>query len=283
MKRLFSVVLCAVSAGACVLFPGIPAANNPAIDPLQAELDANLAKWIASGIHTYEYRFVRACECPREGAGPIIVTVESGVVTDVRRPDDSDMPPWEGGSYPIEQLFSEVQEAIDGEPDSIIVAYDAEFGYPTQIYIDWNAAQADEETAYEASDLIPDPLQAGLNANRAKWQAFAVDTYAYEFGNHCSCPPQIVGPTLIVVENGEVAELRGADGTVFEPQEGVRYPTIEELFDTVQTALDGGRGPSTVSVRYDDAWGYPINIDVDWDPGLADEETSYIAANLVVP
>jgi hypothetical protein len=281
---LFSAALSvACATGGCVLFPGIPAANNPTIDPLQQELDANRAKWIASGIDTYEYQFVRACECPPESAGPIIVTVDNGTIASVRRPAGSELPRWEGGSYPVEQLFAEVQAAIDGEPDSIVVTYDAEFGYPTQIYIDWDAGTADEETAYQATDLIPEPLQAALDANLAKWQAFGVDAYQYEFGNGCACPPQIVGPTVIVVEDGEVVELRDAQGVVFEPLEGVRYPTIDELFDTVQTAVDRGRGPAAVSVRYDDGWGYPTHIDIDWEAATADEETSYSAANLIVP
>jgi len=281
MRRLFSAVPCFMWAtGGCIPFVSNPAQNNPTIDPLQEELDANLAKWVASGIDTYEYQFVRACECPREGAGPIIVTVESGVVKGVRRPDDSDMPPWEGGSYPIEQLFAEVQEAIDGDPDSIIVTYDAEYGYPRQIYIDWRVETADEETAYEASDLVSKPLLAELNRRRGQWASHRINIYEYEFQNACYCEAEIVQPTIITVDNGQVTALRRVeDGVAFEPYEGAPYPTITELFDTVESGL---KTADSVEVQYDVQRGFPTQIYIDWDAGMADEETRYFASNIVI-
>jgi hypothetical protein len=70
---------------------------------------------------------------------------------------------------------------------------------------------------------------------------------------------------------------------VFVPQGNFRYPTIDELFDTIQSALDAGVGEDQFSVRYDEAWGYPTDIYVDLAIGIADEETSYYASNLFVP
>ena len=151
VNRVIRTVVFALAAMAgCVVVT-----TEPIRSPLQEELDANLAKWAASGLDTYEYRFVRACECRPEVSGPIIITVENGTVTAVKRPDDSpDLPPWEGGSTPtIPHLFGTVQSAIDGEPGSIIVEYDDQWGYPTNIYIDWDLGTADEETSYSASDL----------------------------------------------------------------------------------------------------------------------------------
>jgi hypothetical protein len=34
------------------------------------------------------------------------------------------------------------------------VEYEEEFGFPTEIYIDWDAGVADEETIYTAEDLV---------------------------------------------------------------------------------------------------------------------------------
>lgn len=121
----------------------------------QIDLDAAKAKWEAEGGETYEYRFSNACECLPATSGPIIITVIDDEVTDVRRPiDAADLPPRDGGPTPtISELFETIQSAIDEEADSITVVYDEEFGYPTEITIDWDSELADEETLYEASDL----------------------------------------------------------------------------------------------------------------------------------
>lgn len=141
------ILLSSCGLGGCGLVVG---------DPQQAELDAALARWESQGIETYEYRFNNACLCTVETSGPIIITVTDGEVTAVRRPDDAaDLPPYDGGPTPtIPELFETVQSALDEGADSITVEYDEEFGFPTQLYIDWEALVADEETSYSAGELV---------------------------------------------------------------------------------------------------------------------------------
>ena len=123
--------------------------------PQQSELDAARARWESLGIDSYEYRFENSCMCPPESTGPIIITVTGGEVADIRRPDDAaGLPPPDGRVTPtIPELFDAVQSAIDEGADSISVQYDEEAGFPTQLYIDWDAGVADEETSYLARDL----------------------------------------------------------------------------------------------------------------------------------
>lgn len=144
------------SAGLLVCLCGVGGCDFIGAGLQQAELDAALAKWESQGIDTYEYRFSNACECLPETSGPIIITVFNDEVTAVRRPDDAaGLPPRDGGPAPtIPELFETVQSAIVEGADSITVEYDEEFGFPTQLTIDWDAGLADEETIYTAEDLV---------------------------------------------------------------------------------------------------------------------------------
>ena len=121
----------------------------------QTQLDAAKAKWEAQGVDTYEYRFSNSCECLPATSGPIIITVFDGEVTSIRRPTDaSGFPPRDGGPTPtIPELFETVQSAIEEGADAITVEYDAEAGFPTDIFIDWDSDLADEETSYTAREL----------------------------------------------------------------------------------------------------------------------------------
>ena len=147
--RIATVVILVSSyvVGGCGLVGG---------DPQQVELDLARAKWESQGIDTYEYRFSNACECLPETSGPIIITVVNDEVTATRRPEDAaGLPPRDGGPAPtIPELFETVQSAIHEGADSITVEYDEEFGFPTQLYIDWDAGLADEETIYTAGELV---------------------------------------------------------------------------------------------------------------------------------
>ena len=60
-----------------------------------------------------------------------------------------------GPSYPtIDSLFDAVQHAITREPDQLTVSYDSEFGYPTNVTIDYSNSTDDEYTL-KAQRLLP--------------------------------------------------------------------------------------------------------------------------------
>jgi hypothetical protein len=55
--------------------------------------------------------------------------------------------------------------------------------------------------------------------------------------------------------------------------------TVEQLFAVVSDALDGNA--HTVTVEYDDDWGYPRSIYIDYDREMVDDELSITAQDLV--
>lgn len=124
-------------------------------DPNQIALDQNRALWTLSGIKNYQYTFGRLCYClPEED---IVVTMKAGrIASAVYAPTGASVSAQrQEGLDTIEGLFDLIQESIDQQVYSLSVTYDAVYGYPTYIDIDYHAELADEEITYFISALRP--------------------------------------------------------------------------------------------------------------------------------
>lgn len=143
----------ATLAAVCCLLPACALLNSDD-SGITTDLEGRQA-WRAQRTDTYTFTYVRSCECLPETAGPFGVTVREGVVTDVvyqGNPVDPASQPF----YTIEALFDLIRAASEREADRIDVEYHPEYGYPTEIYIDYERNTADEEdiisvTAFEQS------------------------------------------------------------------------------------------------------------------------------------
>lgn len=129
-------------------------------DPVRSELADQRAKWDDAALDGYAYTLRYGCFCPPEYTTPVRITVVADVVASALYAEDNDPvvagdPVPEG--YPvfsIDGLFDEAERALR-EADDVTLAFDATYGYPTTLNIDWEANAADEEQAFTASDLVP--------------------------------------------------------------------------------------------------------------------------------
>ena len=89
----------------------------------------------------------------------------------------------------------------------------------------------------------------------------------------------IQSPVLIRVKNNTVTEARFKDTNqpIPEKLKGNRQ-TISMLFKTIQDAIN--RKAHSIKVKYDEKYGYPTSIAVDYDVRMADEELYLSAKNL---
>jgi hypothetical protein len=55
----------------------------------------------------------------------------------------------------VEQLFAVVSDALDQNAYSVAVEYDDDWGYPRDIYIDYDREMVDDELSITAQDLVP--------------------------------------------------------------------------------------------------------------------------------
>jgi hypothetical protein len=115
-----------------------------------AELDAAQARWQSAALASYEYGYNKYCDCHRESPPETVVTVRSGKVTGVRhRPagTTTEVPAAEknfGYYWTVDELFALIASALE-RGVQVRAAYDAELGFPRQIYIDYDAKLIGDE------------------------------------------------------------------------------------------------------------------------------------------
>jgi len=122
--------------------------------------------------------------------------------------------------------------------------------------------------------LVQNSAQRELNANRAKWESSGIDDYEFHLRVGCFCPPNIVFPVVIKVQNGVAISKEFAR----EPKEVTtdffdRADTIDKLFGIIQDAIDAGA--DNLTVEYDATYGYPMSINIDPIKTAIDEEIAY--------
>ena len=131
--------------------------SNTRLDSLQAELNRRYGLWKNLNIASYQYRFERACACDSSLTRPVMVTVVDSAIAGVAYADsgtavaDSTLQSY----FTVEGLFYQVQAAINLRTDSLGVAYDPVYHYPTLIVIDQDFRQLGDELSLFASNLTP--------------------------------------------------------------------------------------------------------------------------------
>ena len=192
----------------------------------------------------------------------------------------------------IDDLFDKIQEAIDGRVSQITATYDPEVGYPTDVRIDYDARMADEEYMFTASGYVlgtavPDgrtdalrEAQAELDTHRALWTSSRSNEYSFVLAPLCFCPQDLLDPVTVRVENGFLTVVTYVESGKAPEHDGYgRYVTIDDLFDTIQEAIDGKA--SQITATYDPEIGYPTDVRIDYDARIADEEYMFTASGYV--
>ncbi len=106
------------------------------------QLNENRERWSGAGISSYSYGYRKFCECNPETPPETQVTVNSGVVTDVRhRPHGADFDVLAEEKnfdlyYTVEELFGLVSSGY-ARGATVRVSYHETLGYPVQIFIDY--------------------------------------------------------------------------------------------------------------------------------------------------
>lgn len=125
------------------------------------------------------------------------------------------------------------------------------------------------------SGLGPDPFQqdfSNIADPQARWQAYGIDTYRVTETRACECLPPYRWTAF--VRNGKVVDVEVDPVQGIDPEDARRLAlkmawTVEGAFDLIEQAQDADK----VAVGYDPRYGFPAGIVIDWDLGMADEET----------
>jgi hypothetical protein len=127
--------------------------------PSPIELARNRAKWSTLGPASYTFEFQRQCYCLLEAIRLVRISVQEGVVGNVSDAATGEsIPPAEVDQYfriTIDSLFGWVAAARQNAAE-LDVEFDATFGYPRDVWIDYLEDAIDDEVGFTAR-LLVDP------------------------------------------------------------------------------------------------------------------------------
>lgn len=157
-RRLTTTLALLIGAGisaACATAEPTPEIETPTIATGDTALDGAMKRWAASRPASYEFTVSQQCFCPPEIRNPVVVTVRGDSIVSrtyvgTGAPLDTARAPM---ALTVDGLFAKIRDARARSAAAINVTYHATLGYPTQLWIDYSAAMADEEVGFEARDL----------------------------------------------------------------------------------------------------------------------------------
>lgn len=119
-------------------------------DRLRSALDL----WESRGPQAYQLTFRWTCFCA--GTQPVVIRVKGDSVTDVRPAREGNTVPLPTAEYrTVNGLFDDLREWLDRAPHESRMEFHDRFGYPTDVFVDFEENVADEELGFRISDLRP--------------------------------------------------------------------------------------------------------------------------------
>ncbi len=108
-------------------------------------------RWKSYGYHNYTFEQTRLCFC-RDGGEAMRVTVRSDTVSSVMRLSDSSMLSPDQAQYclTLDSLFGLIRAA---KYDSVVISYNAVYGYPERLDIDPQQHPVDGGVLYLSTNL----------------------------------------------------------------------------------------------------------------------------------
>lgn len=141
MKCIFSVLLLVGCLAGC---------NEPTIETMTV---TSRELWKSYNIHDYTIEQTRSCFCPYGGEKMKVTVVSDTVLSVVRMTDGVAISFPASSSYlSIDSLFGLINYS---KADSIVVAYDAKYGFPKKVDIDPQLHPVDGGVLFETGNLIP--------------------------------------------------------------------------------------------------------------------------------
>ena len=117
----------------------------------KSELNENRDKWDSAGVTHYRFELTISCFCPFMDVMPVVVEVKDGQIvslTDVNgQPLREDFRETFEKAATVEGLFAVAEDSLSNA-DQVEVTYDARYGFPTSIVVDWIKMAVDDEIAY---------------------------------------------------------------------------------------------------------------------------------------
>lgn len=125
------------------------------------------------------------------------------------------------------------------------------------------------------------PSDAEYHANLEKWHSHTIHDYQVNFRLSCYCMVETTAEKVLQVNDGAITDAYYLDSGESVPAGDIYQDllTVEDAFELIQSLKI--QLPSELQVTYDDTYGYPTSIHVDFLEGVADDEQSWYFSNLM--
>lgn len=242
--------------------------------------------WLSSGPSSYVMRMQRTCFCFGGFAGPFLVTVDNGLVTDVKfapgGPTGTPSPDIVNGIPTVEGLFDIIEDALLSNAEFVTVSYDPANGAPVDFFIDQSSLIADEEIGYTiefVSSGTPATIldaKNALNAARALWAATRPYSYSMQISKSSFLGYESF---IITVEGDKVVSVEYAPDAPVPAGSTVPVDvlplTVDGLFAEIDFAIRNGA--QVIDVSYNALTGVPETVSIDQDQQALDGGVYYKA------
>lgn len=157
------------------------------------------------------------------------------------------------------------------------------------------AVTASDLPTPQASDMPAPSPAATTDANGAqrlaaaekRWREHALSSYRFTYRPGCFCPRVVTRVSVIDGRVTAVKAVKDVDNAADRPVPPLaETPTVDKLFSVLHVAYEGdgdeGAKPAAeVDATYDDTYGFPVAVRIDWDKLAMDEETGYTIDHFV--
>jgi hypothetical protein len=134
---------------------------NACSDGAGTDLSRNQSKWQDANITHYRFQLGVGCFCPVGDVMPMTVEVRNGEVVSLVDVNGEPFPSTDPLNdlilkyATIDRIFSELGSESVQNADKLTVTYDATYGFPTDVTIDFIELAADDELYLSVSEFEP--------------------------------------------------------------------------------------------------------------------------------
>ncbi|MDP6340127.1 MAG: DUF6174 domain-containing protein [Candidatus Marinimicrobia bacterium] len=124
----------------------------------------------------------------------------------------------------------------------------------------------------------PDSDLITWQKNWNKWDSMNMTHYDFNFRASCFCLDEWVREVHVSVSNDSIKSVLFTDNNL-PPQELApeQWHTIDALFELSKTCIEEAH---QYEIKYDDTYGNPSEISIDWNLQTADDEVVFFIKNV---
>jgi hypothetical protein len=151
LRRPFALMLAAFVILNCV------ACGDPCSAPVDDDHHRARQLWHRAAITSYSMTQWRDCFCFLGGEQVRLAIAGDSIGAALLVEEGRELTGMERSWYKtVEDLFDFIEETRAMSPASLEVEYDAEYGYPRVISVDYSLEMADDEIRYRSAGLLPE-------------------------------------------------------------------------------------------------------------------------------